>query len=329
MKTTRDARELYEAHPYPSPVAGDELIRDVANMADVLFPAEFLKGRTILDAGCGTGHRLLAFAKRFPGSHFLGFDMTTASLCTARALAARHEIANVSFQQGNLLDLDLAERFDVITSTGVINCLEDPERGLANLCRHLAPGGHVVLWHYHSYGEFERMLDRELLLAFWDQERMPIAEGVEIMRSLGISLSRDRYSSAYAARDNQVMDDVSMDVDAYLQPFVHTYRFNEALDMLGRCGMDWGAVHGVNLGNNSLLIDLEQASENAVRMFCVRNGDLFRSAAIEERYRRLGNRDKLRVIELITKPNGFNVIAGRGDSFGLFDARIQGGRVPL
>jgi ubiquinone/menaquinone biosynthesis C-methylase UbiE len=326
---TRDVRLLYEAHPYPSPVAGDGLIRDVANMAALVFPPGFLEGKTILDAGCGTGHRLLGFAKQFPRSDFLGVDMTGASLNTARKLAERHNVRNVRFQQANLLELNLAAEFDLVVSTGVINCLENPDGGLANLRRHLAPGGHIVLWHYHAYGEFDRLLDRELLLTFWDRESMSLSEGIEIMQSLGISLSRERYSSAYAARDNQVMDEVSMNVDAYLHPIVHAYRFDEALDMLGRCGMDWAAVHNVNVGNDSKLIDLDQVSETSMRMFCLKNSQLFKSASVEERYRRLGNRGKLKVIELLTKPNGFNLISGTGDTYRLFDKRIQGGRVSL
>ena len=326
-ESTQDVRLMYEAYPYPSPVAGDGLIRDIANMAALLFPSKFLEGKRILDAGCGTGHRFLGFAKQFPKCSFLGIDMTTASLNTARQLAERHRITNARFQQANLLDLDLAAEFDLIVSSGVINCLEDPDKGLANLCRCLAPGGHIILWHYHSYGEYSRLLDRELLLTFWDRDKMPFSEGIDIMQSLGISMSRERYSSVYAPRDNQVMDDVSMNVDGYLHPIVHTYRFDEALDMLARCGMDWAAIHGVNLGRDSKLVDPDQVSEPSIRMFCLKNGDLFKSPAIEERYRRLNSGDKLKVIELITRPNGFSLVAGKQDTYKLFDRRIQSGRV--
>lgn len=318
---------MYEAYPYPSPTAGDGLIRDTANLAAFLFPAEFLDGKTILDAGCGTGHRLLGFAKNFPDSSFVGVDMTTASLNTARELAERHKIKNVHFQQGDLMELNLATQFDLIVSTGVIHCLEDADRGLANLCRSLAPGGHIILWHYHSYGEFGRLLDRELLLTFWDRDKMPFSEGIDIMKSLGISLSRDRYSGAYAAKDNQALDDVSINVDGFLHPIVNTYCFNEALDMLKRCSLNWAAIHGVNLGNDSKLIDLGQVSEKSIRMFCLRNGNFLKSTSIEERYRQLGNRDKLKVIELMTRPNGFSLISGKDDTCNLFDNRIQGSRV--
>ncbi|MCC7485376.1 MAG: class I SAM-dependent methyltransferase [Burkholderiales bacterium] len=322
---TRDVRQLYEAFPYPSPAAGDALIFDVANMAALLFPPGFLDGKSVLDAGCGSGHRLVAFARRFPACRFLGIDMTSASLDTARQLAGRHGAENLRLRQHDLLELDLPERFDVIVSTGVINCLADPGRGLGNLCRHLKADGHIVLWHYHACGEWPRLLERELLLTFWDRHGMSLHEGVEIMRALGLSLGRDRYSSVYAARDTRVMDEASMNVDAYLHPIVHAYRFDEAFDMLWRAGMDWAAVHGVNLGRTSKLLDPAGAAEAGARMFCLRADELFSSPAILQRYARLSPRDKLRAIELAARPNGFSMIAGRTDTRPLFDARLRGG----
>ena len=111
--STQNVRQMYEAYPYPSPMAGEGLIRDVANMIAVLFPSAFLTGKTIRDVGCGTAHRLLGFATAFPECKFLGIDMTAASLTIAREIAERHGIANVHLQQADLLELNLATEFAV------------------------------------------------------------------------------------------------------------------------------------------------------------------------------------------------------------------------
>jgi len=322
-----DVRALYQAFPYPSPVAGDGLIRDVSNLVAFLFPAETFEGKRILDAGCGTGHRLVALAKKFPRASFLGLDLTPAALTVARELAARHGVENVGFELADLHDLRCPGSFDLIVSTGVIHHLENPERGLANLGRSLAADGHIILWLYHALGEFHRLLARELLLTLWHRETMSLDQGAAIMRDLGLSLDRERYASAYAGQDNQVLDDASINVDGYLHPIVHAYRFDQALDMLARCGMAWAAVHSVNLGNATKLIDLASASGKSLGMFCLREPDLFPSEAVRARYRQLGRRDKLKAIELVTRPNGFCAIAARSCAADALDARIQGNAI--
>jgi len=320
---------MYEAYPYPTPIAGEGLIGDVANMVAFLLPAGFLSGKRILDAGCGTGHRVLGLAKRWPQAQFLGIDFSKASLRVARTLADQHRIENVQFQQGDLMALEPSQEFDLIVSTGVIHHLEDPGKGLANLSRCLAPGGHIILWLYHPYGEFSRLLERELVLTLWDREKMSFADGIEMMRALRVSLSRDRYSGAIAQKDNQVLNDASINVDGFLHPIVNAYRFHEAFAMLAQCGLHWVAVHSINLGNNSKLIDLGQVSKPSLRMFCLKESDLFQSTSIGARYRDLANAQKLKVIELLMKPNGFSVIAGRTDAYSTLDERIRGNLVHL
>src|SRR5688572_11564042 len=92
--STEDVRTMYDAYPYPSPIAGLTLIEDIANSFYSLFGNSSLRGKQILDAGCGTGHRLLATARRYPEAHFVGIDMTAASIDVAKALAERHHLKN-------------------------------------------------------------------------------------------------------------------------------------------------------------------------------------------------------------------------------------------
>jgi SAM-dependent methyltransferase len=322
-------RSLYDAYPYPSPVAGDGLISDTANLVAFLFPASSFPGRKILDAGCGTAHRLLGFAKRFPEASFCGVDVAAAPLAVARDLAARHGIRNVEFRQGDLLSWSAEERFDLIVSTGVVHHLVDPESGLRNLCASLAPGGGIILWLYHPYGEFGRLLQRELVHALWDGGSMSLGEGLETLRALDISLAPDRYSGAYAKQDNRLLDQSTIDADAVLHPVVNAYRFGDSLDMLGRCGMDWGAVHSVSLGADTRLIDLSCACPPALSAFCLKHERLLAAPALQERFRQLDTRSRLKVIELIARPNGYAIVAGREDARARFDARMLGNMVDL
>ena len=322
----RHVTEMYSKWPYPSRVASNELIYDLANMFDVLLPREMLQGVDVLDAGCGSGHRLVAFAKRFPKARFTGIDMTENALQVARRLAEQHGVRNVRFLRRNVLDLDLGDTFDVITSTGVVHHLEDPAAGVANLCRLLAPNGIISLWLYHSIGEFKRLNGRELLRTLWTDDEDQVA-GLALMRDLGLTLDKRQYGSTASQREGESLDRDAIDVDAFMHPIVRAYRFHEALDMVARCSVEWAAVNGLNMLGESKLVDLDEV-EGELRLLCVSPDTLFEKPSVASRYRSLSKADKLRVIELVTQPTGFTVLAGRGRSLAALGRRVQGNCAP-
>ncbi len=321
---TQDVKAMYEKYPYPSPIIGESLIMDVANMIGFLWPEDNLSKKKILDAGCGTGHRLLGVAQRYALTDCLGIDMTTASLDVARKLAQKHHLSNVRFQEADLLNLHLTEQFDLIVSTGVIHHLENPEQGLWNLVRCLSSEGIIILWHYHAIGESRRLWERELALNLWDRSTMSYAEGLEIIEQLGIHLSKDQYGTAASQRDNKDVSHRLIDVDAYLHPIVRAYRFHDAIEMFRQCSLDWVAVNSINMEKTSKMIDLRQVSDEDVRFFCIRDEELFQSALLRERYGQLPNPAKLTIIELLMKPTGFTIMAGKEDTYTRLDSRIQG-----
>src|SRR5690606_478043 len=52
-------------------------------------------GAVVLDAGCGRGKALLALAQRFPGSRFVGIDLSADAIAYARGEAAAAGVTNV------------------------------------------------------------------------------------------------------------------------------------------------------------------------------------------------------------------------------------------
>jgi SAM-dependent methyltransferase len=256
----------------------------------------------------------------------------------ATRLAEKHGITNTRFEPADLMGLDLGRRFDLILSTGVVHALEDPGRGLANLCRHLKDDGSIILWLYHALGESDRLLDRELLLTLLGSDATDFGEGRRLLGELGLHLDARRYgdSNPRAADASQT----SIDVDAYLHPIVNAYRFDEALGLLHGCEVDWAAVNGINLAIEQVADDGQRRTRYASKLldlggveprslFCLQERELFDSEALIERYRRLDVRSKLRVIELRTRPTGFTILAGRGDSYALFGDRVRGNQIDV
>jgi O-antigen biosynthesis protein len=104
------------------------------------FAAAIVRGRRVLDAGCGVGW----------GSQLL-IDHGAASVDGVDIDASAVRDAQVrcpagTFVRGDLTDLPFAEqRFDVITCFEAIEHVEDPMRGLDEFRRVLAQGGIVLV----------------------------------------------------------------------------------------------------------------------------------------------------------------------------------------
>lgn len=126
---------------------GDAYDRRFAQLAaaghDVHGEASFvasLVAGSVLDAGCGTGRVALELASR--GREVVGVDADPAMLEVAR----RNGPA-ITWVEADLVDVDLGRRFDAAVLAGnVMIFLAPGTEGavLANLARHLGPGGLLV-----------------------------------------------------------------------------------------------------------------------------------------------------------------------------------------
>ncbi|MBI3552134.1 MAG: class I SAM-dependent methyltransferase [Elusimicrobia bacterium] len=115
---------------------------------------EDLSGKTVLDCGCGQGQHaavLAAWAREV-----VGVDLNTAELARRRVAGLR----NARIIEGDIAELELAERFDFVYCMGVLHHTEDPERSFRNVARLLKPGGVILFCVYSREGN---LLNRVLL----------------------------------------------------------------------------------------------------------------------------------------------------------------------
>lgn len=312
-----DVRRMYERFPYPSPDADSDLIYDTAVALD--FVVEDLAGKRVLDAGCGTGHRLVAMASQFPDTEFVGVDFSEHSLAVAADLAARQHCDNVTVAPAEIGGAHLGRRFDVVTSTGVIHHLAEPAMGARWIHDHLEPDGISYVWLYHSFGEFDRLLKREMARLLISTS--PGQPDEEILADLRLSLSTRQYGGRTA--DAGGLDDARLvaDVDAYLHPIVHAYRFAEAAALF-RGAADWTVVNGVNWDGGSALIDVTDWSGEAHATVAV--DTLFPHPRVRAMFDRLDTAGQLRCVELSLRPTGFSVVSGRAAGAGQCTKRLRG-----
>jgi 2-polyprenyl-6-hydroxyphenyl methylase / 3-demethylubiquinone-9 3-methyltransferase len=103
-----------------------------------------LRGRQVLDVGCGGGILAEAMA-RHGASAVLGIDLASKPLAVARLHALEAEVANVEYRDIAVEAL-AAERpasFDVVTCMEMLEHVPDPSSVVEACARLVRPGGHV------------------------------------------------------------------------------------------------------------------------------------------------------------------------------------------
>ena len=133
----------------------DELRESERNfLAKSALRPEDLKGKLVLDVGCGMG-RFAEVATRW-GARVVGVDLSAAAEVAAKNLADRDFVAF----QADVFALPFApESFDVIYSIGVLHHTPDCEAAVKALDKYLKPGGLLVVWLYSGYNKWYRFSD--------------------------------------------------------------------------------------------------------------------------------------------------------------------------
>jgi SAM-dependent methyltransferase len=107
---------------------------------------EEIAGKSVIDVGCGGG-RYSAAWRLLGAGRVVGYDISNIGLRDARRRVQAAGIGNVSFKQGNVLNLPYADNvFDVVFSNGVLHHTADWEQGVGELVRVLKPNG--IGWLY-------------------------------------------------------------------------------------------------------------------------------------------------------------------------------------
>lgn len=107
----------------------------------------------VLDVGAGSGRWVRYFLERFKPALLMGIDFTTASIELLQRRYANPANTKTDFRTADLTqaNLELGHRFDLINVMNVLFHIPEPDRftaALANLARHLAPGGRIVTTEY-------------------------------------------------------------------------------------------------------------------------------------------------------------------------------------
>ncbi len=124
-------------------------------LAEMLGGEEFSR---ILEIGCGTGEYTRCLADRHPGAEITAIDISATMLDMARK---KLKDRNVRFVLGDGEDVEIDEKYDLITSNASFQWFDNVERVVKVFSGALNEGGVLCFSMYgrETFREFKRALD--------------------------------------------------------------------------------------------------------------------------------------------------------------------------
>lgn len=124
----------------------------VAGLFDFILPLvpgleeKLMKGISVLDIGCGSGHAINTMASRYPNSRFVGYDISEEAINKARADGRQVGNKNVSFDVNDVSNPQVMKTdFDLVVAFDAIHDQRDPTNVLKNIASIIKPDGGIFL----------------------------------------------------------------------------------------------------------------------------------------------------------------------------------------
>jgi ubiquinone/menaquinone biosynthesis C-methylase UbiE len=199
----------------------------------LFYSPEEVRGKSVLDAGCGTGIFSIVFARNGAG-RVTGIDISPGSLETARTLKAKFGLDNAEFRLQDMLRLPFADNsFDIVWAWGTVHHTTDPFRAISELIRVLRPGGSLFLAVYkRTKVTFIHEIIRKTLI------RTPRRTWTSLSKLMAFFLSPVVFffKKREKSRKGEKLEELIL--DWYFVPIRHYYTPEEIQDFLKKKGLE-------------------------------------------------------------------------------------------
>jgi 2-polyprenyl-3-methyl-5-hydroxy-6-metoxy-1,4-benzoquinol methylase len=142
----------YSAYPRFQELQAEETARIFdARLLDNIIPlvdglADRLKsGISVLDVGCGRGRAINIMARAYPKSSFIGYDISTEGIESARQEAKEWNLTNAKFETKDATTINEQEKHDLITAFDTIHDQAQPTIVLKEISNALRKGGAFLM----------------------------------------------------------------------------------------------------------------------------------------------------------------------------------------
>lgn len=205
---------IYDEVPYPSFVFPQTHPDRLVTMGRLMgTPTASPESCRVLELGCGDGTNLCSHAYSLPNSLFVGIDLSTVEIDSAKRSASELELSNIEFHQADVTDLDIdgLGRFDIIVAHGLFSWVPDFVReAILNIYEQcLAPNGIGYISYNALPGCRIRQISSEIMQYHSRNETdalKRVSLGIEGLRAVATASAAD---SVYQAMLSLELDQIA------------------------------------------------------------------------------------------------------------------------
>lgn len=313
-RITEKVANMYKKYPYPSPSTQSNQTNELLNLLRIyeLESKISLENKKFLDAGCGSGHRIINTALYFKKCTFLGIDISDTSIKIANSLKNSNNLENISFQKFNLMNSGLrSSKFDFILCMGVLHHLSNPSKGLQNILKLLQDNGTIFLYLYGKLGGHKRLLNKRLLSILLNKEKSNYELGIKLARDLCLN----KFEYGWNLNFKNTAEENSLIVDSLLHANEQLYDFDDIFNLLKKSNLYGFSIFGITSGTRGLLFDTSSNLSEKLSIPQTNVLQLIKSKFSLSHYDSLNLKDKCRVLDIFYEPNGYTIIGFTKDAF--------------
>ena len=327
---TQKVKNMYKKYPYPSPSIDASQTNELLNLFRI-FELESnmkLEKLDILDAGCGSGHRITNVAEFFKNCDFLGVDISEKSLEIANGLKDTKKLHNIRFQNHDIMNgVETLGKFDLVLCMGVLHHLSNPDKGLQMLADTLNDTGMIFLYLYGKLGGHKRMLNKELISIFLGNKQHDYDLGIKLVRDLKLN----KFEYGWNLHFKNEKEEDSLIVDSLLHANEVLYDCKDIHKLFEKSTLYGYAIFGITTGTKGLLFDSDVnvqkkllMPQRGLKFFFFIFSQILQSKLSQSLYDSLSLNEKYRILDLLYEPNGYTIVGFTKNAYeSLTNNRLQ------